>query len=402
MIDRRMKISCVIIRRKEMVQERISGKKGIKEVTHIEALYLDKFKVAGAVRAGLAVNSTTSWDQTMGLKTLLMLGNGPDNANPSFYPNGVGDCVPVSDQNLRLFQALKSVSASDANGDQVIEFVEGFKRPHTQWVVYDRYFKYGFAQGWRGQSPAPEDCPDEGSDPTTYAHWVVSQDAEVEFSAEIDVSDAQTNPSGCLLRLKQAAVDFNGLTITVNLCPQNEGQFSRGEPFTTGPGNLPDPEEGHGLALCAFTPNTVQLATWAWADQLATDQWLLACITSARVQGTKTEMEQAGYDFDAWLAVAKTYPGFDGYGPSADPTLTTPAEVVPVAPTDDSVEQTLKQDAESIVHRVEDLIHAVPSDFKAFMKQMHKVIDAAMEKESVEVIEKLLADALKAYTHGAI
>lgn len=351
---------------------RVAGNKGVKRVTH-EA-YLDKFMRSDfVVPTSQVVTAETSWDQTKGIKQLLMLGNGPDPENPSFYPNGLGDCVPVSVQNGRFFQSLLTD----------LTFVPGFRRPHTTWVLDERYFPYGAAMGERGVAPAPANKPDEGSDPTTYANWIVARDAEIEFSAEIDVSDAASNPEAVLLRIKQAAVDFDGVALTVNLCPRNMQQFNDHEVFTVGEGNMPNPEDGHGIWLDAFTPTNPQIATWAYADQLVTNEWLTQCVTSCRVYGTRSQAEQAGYDFEAWETEAKTYPGFYGNAPkvSSGTALGFPIEGL----------------GERIQELVERIAKKIPDDFKESIKLIHKVVDAAMEKESIAVVEKLLADFLKAY-----
>jgi hypothetical protein len=360
--------------------ERIAGKKGVKVVTHRPDTYLDLFRTG---TPNTVVTASSSWDQTRGIKELFMLGNGPDSGNPPYYPDGVGDCVPVSVQNGRLFQSLTGTSI--VNGVVTATFVPNFRRPHTAWVLNGRYFPYGVAMGEQGQPPAPVNKPDEGSDPTTYADWVVSQDAEVEFSAEIDVSDAVSNPEGVLLRIKQAAVDFDGVAICVNLCPNNENEFNLGQPWTVGAGNAPDPNEGHGVWIDAFTPTHAQVATWGFADQLVTNEWLTQCITSCRVYGTKSQAEQAGYNFAAWEAVAKTYPGYASYPVAEEPI----DETEPVAG--------IMESPRDLLQKVEEAMRDIPEEFKAAVKILHKVMDAAMERESVAVVEKLLADFLAAY-----
>ena len=52
---------------------------------------------------------------------------------------------------------------------------------------------------------------------------------------------------------------------------------------------------------------------------------------------------------------------------------------------------------ESLLERVEDAFKSIPEEFKAAIKILHKIVDAAMEKESIAVVEKLIADFLKAY-----
>jgi hypothetical protein len=70
------------------------------------------------------------------------------------------------------------------------------------------------------------------------------------------------------------------------------------------------------------------------------------------------------------------------------------------------VEDSPAAKAHGFIHELEQeltsLYHEVPSGLKGFIHGLHKASDAALEHEAVDVIEQLLADALKAYSHGLL
>jgi hypothetical protein len=90
---------------------------------------------------------------------------------------------------------------------------------------------------------------------------------------------------------------------------------------------------------------------------------------------------------DVWVIIDKEDPNVDQAKLAA--VLQELHGVVNVAPAE--------AESESLLERVEDAFKSIPQEFKDAIKILHKVIDAAMEKESVAVIEKLLADFLKTY-----
>jgi hypothetical protein len=89
-------------------------------------------------------------------------------------------------------------------------------------------------------------------------------------------------------------------------------QFQENTPFTVGPGNEPDPEEGHGIWFCGFNQSLGidKYATWgniAMADRT----WSDACITGAFVFLTKEDADRAGYNMQAAITAIEALPGAD-------------------------------------------------------------------------------------------
>ncbi len=348
-------------------------KTGVSKVTHHPELHLHKFATSSAT-----TSLPTSWSISQGLVNCGMLGN-----------DEFGLCVEADYFHGEMFKALISVN------DRVPTYEVGFKPASTRFVE-SIYFAYGRSLGEPGLRP------DQGSDPGSWAAYAIKT-KHAEFSAELDVI-TQSGESQVvdLNTLFQAAINFRGVALTINCPTQMQQQFDNGEVLTVGPGNEPDPEEGHGIWLSDFDfgKQQVKIATWGkvvWA----TFEFIQQCLTSAWVFGTKQDAVAAGYDFDAWEKVASSLPNFlDQVNPVPE------AENAAKAAHDDDDDGGIISSAEGFMHEIEDRFKAaldtVPSDIKEFMKCMHKVIDAAMEKESVKVIEALVADALKAYTHGAL
>lgn len=263
------------------------GKTGVSSVTHHPELYLHRF--ANIVERGTPLPAIpTSWDGTGGLSALTMLGNGPDPDNPKAYPDGVGDCVRVSEQNGRKFAAVTGVNAAGE-----ITYEEGFRTPHTPWTV-DGYFAYGLAMGWKGDPPAPEDEPDMGADPASYAKWMFKT-GQAEVIAEIDLR----NPAEAINNIRRAATEFNGVAITVTLAAANMDQFDENQPFAPGPSS----GDGHGLWYCKWDDLYDYVATWAEVHP-ALLTWLPSVLTSAWVYGTKELFKNRGYNAEAIIAAA--------------------------------------------------------------------------------------------------
>jgi hypothetical protein len=298
------------------------GKTGIKSVTHHPELYLHHFETEA--RASLPA-LPAAWDGTGGLRALTMLGNGPDPDNPAAYPDGVGDCVRVSEQNGRKFDAVVSVNAE--GGDPKWE--EGFRPPHTPWTVAG-YFEYQLAQGWKGTPPAPEDEPDDGADPASYAKWMFAT-KQAEVIAEVDVSD----PTTAMDNLRRAAIDFNGVAIAVTLTIENMNQFDQNVPFAPGMTS----GEGHGLWYCKWDLHD-WVATWAEVYPADLD-WLPSVLTAAWVYGTKELFSNKGYHAEAIIAAAQAL---------LDP------EVAPIAGSTGGALEHARSFIDAKVHELEDLI----------------------------------------------
>jgi hypothetical protein len=334
------------------------GKTGVSSVTHHPELYLHRF--ATLERGTPLPTIPTTWDGTGGLSALTMLGNGPDPDNPAAYPDGVGDCVRVSEQNGRKFAAVTGVDA-----DGTITYEEGFRAPHTPWTVAG-YFEYGLAMGWHGQPPAPEDEPDMGADPATYAKWMFKT-KQTEVIAEIDLR----NPAEAVNNIRRAATEFNGVAITVTLAAANMDQFDEGVPFTAGPTS----NEGHGLWYCKWDELYDYVATWAEVHK-AEPTWLPSVITSAWVYGTKELFKNRGYNAEAIIAAAEA--------------LVNP-EVAPSAgfnPPPNNAQGTPFDPEHTLVH---DALH----DIETLPGAIHHILTRAIAKEAdtviLDALEELIA-----------
>jgi hypothetical protein len=256
---------------------RLAGKRGsrIGEL-HFPELELHKFKTTalpplaptGDVRHGLL-------GQNLG-----MLGN-----------DEYGDCGPAATEHIRMIQA--AISTTD--GKTLYE--EGFRVPHTAYTE-GLYFAYGRAMGEQGLHP------DQGVSNATWLLWLYQQKI-IEFFAEVNVVAGVINGDNAAARAHRAMLEFHGCLVAVSLTDDAEQLFQEGLPWTTANGETPDPNEGHDIALAAYSAAGDTFATWgAWQD--ATIDWDNECIGECWVVGTKALASEAGYDVAAVTAVLDT------------------------------------------------------------------------------------------------
>ena len=184
--------------------------------------------------------------------------------------------------------------------------------------------------------------------------------------------------------LKQLIASFGVAYIGIQ-CPQSaENQFANENPVWT---VVPDSpiEGGHCVILVGYDDATgmYELVTWG---QL--------------IKATYGFIEK--YMDEAWGLIAPaiaTKGEFDKVNLAA-----LQADLGAIAPNDtpDAPQNAHDGFLADIEQYAEHLYRQIPDDFKGFVKQMHKLIDAAMEHETVEVLEKIFADALILYTHGKL
>lgn len=339
-----------------MINDTRPLKTGVTSVTHHPELYAHNFRAALAT----PFIQPAVWDQTMGMVNCGMMGNAT-----------YGLCVECEFFHGEMFKALIAFDNDKPT------YEAGFKPASTEFVE-DIYFAYGTSLGEPGKRP------DEGSDPGSWAAYAIKT-GHAEFAAEVAIPTAPLSDMD-LDPIFQAAVEFRGVGLTINCPSQMQQQFGEGVTLTVGPGNEPDPEDGHGIWLCTvdMTKKLAKIATWGkvvWC----TFEFLQACLTSVWVFGTKQDAEAAGYDFAAWQAVAQTMPNF--------------LDAVKPATAIDTVEV---DSSESLLKRLEDAIKGVPGDVKELTKALHKAADMALERVSVQEITAVIEEALRAYGLSAL
>jgi len=324
--------------------ERVAGKKGAKHFEHAPTVVIEQYRTVSPTT--IVVPET--WDQTGGLTHQIgMLGN-----------DGEGDCVVAAFEHGRMFKALVSFVGG------IITWAHEFRPAHAAYTLLI-YWAYG---RWVGE---PGLRPDNGANPLEYAKFAFAHNLTDAFGL-VDLSD----PSTKIANLKQAAVEFGGLLVCVNLTDDAMGLFNSGQTWNVANGQQPNPQEGHGIWLDKFDSSTglMYFATWGFADQSATEAWVLACVTSAIAFISKEQAAAAGVDVAALIAACQALTDGQGIAPAASEA---PAAHVDRALTPSSI------------------IHDVEVEWDKFTPQLRRVVTLAVQRESVTVIAKELGIALK-------
>lgn len=255
----------------EPAPTRRAGKKGAKHFEHQPTIVIDQYRTVAPPIV------PDDWDQTGNLTHQIgMLGNDEE-----------GDCVEAAFEHGRMFKALLSFIGG------VITWAKGFKPAHAAYTLFV-YWTYG---RWAGE---PGLRPDNGSDPLEFAKFAFAHKLTEAFGL-VDLSDPATK----IANLKRAAVEFGGLLVCVDLTDDAEQLFNNNQTWNVADGQQPNPEEGHGIWLDKFIPGIMYFATWSFADQSATEAWVLACATSAIAFITKEQAALAGVDAEALIAACQ-------------------------------------------------------------------------------------------------
>lgn len=281
-----------------------------------------RFKTA--INYGFALPSAIyPIDKTEGITDWGMDGNGPD---PTLTVNGgnpVGDCgpsaVPSHADMLTAVLTGENLVANTMTSDQVV----------------DLYFQYTGGQ-------------DTGVDLGDWLLWLYQQ-GTIDGFLKLDLS-----------QMDAALFTFNVVIVGVNLNPQADAQF--GTMWDVGPGDEPDPDDGHAiLYLKAQTPSgPFAWCTWG-ATQPSTLAWKQACPQQAFAVLTKEEAEGVGFPFAALDADLKALGGTavpltpPSPGPAPAPAPPTPGPgpaPLPPVPNPDG----LIAELESLAHEAIDAI----------------------------------------------
>jgi len=294
-------------------QGRQAGNRGARE-SHEPRLDVTKF-----MEGGVAPNTYVEWDGTHGIIEWGMDNNGPDQTNPSFYPNGCGAAAPdhgnmAKANNPALYQTLG--------------------QPKFQSTLYT-YFAYGVSQGETGQPPAPANCPDGGVDNKSWLGFLY-ENGIIDGYGEVPVS-----------LMDSYAPLANGLLIGQNLPDSAETDFEAHPPIPWGsPGEVPDNQEGHDTwYILGHSDGSGELITWgglqpftsSYRQQFITDAWIIF------------DKDDPAVNWTALQAALDEVHGTVSTSPSTPPAPTNgevPSDV-------DNIIERVEAEAERVEHRVE-------------------------------------------------
>jgi hypothetical protein len=282
-----------------------------------------RFKSLAAYGYALAAPSYPI-DRTGGIGTTAwgMDGNGPD---PSLTVNGgnpVGDCGPC---------------AMPAHGGLEWAAIEGEElaaNTLSSDALVTLYFTYEAEQAgvsWRppalGTAWSDADIQqasqlDDGVDLGDWLLWLVQQglvDGFVKLSlSEMDAA---------------LGVGF-AVVVGVNLNPQADQQFDQGGPWNVGPGDLPDPQEGHAILRVKVVAQGGTAGYVSWGQEIAaTAAWDAACPQQAFGVITRQQAEAIGFPLAQVVADLRALGGTVAPAPAPTPTPPAPPPVTPPATT---------------------------------------------------------------------
>jgi hypothetical protein len=341
---------------------RSAGRRGIFRESHEPRLAIEN--LIHDDRKKDVTTAFLKFDHSGGRTSWGMDNNGPDPTNPPAFPDGMGDC---------------GIAMIDHGGQVLSDFEQAIGAYFAAfgWSVPEAYWAYGIANGETGTPPAPANEPDQGVDNATLFAWLYKIGA-IDWYAEIPIKS-----------LDYYANLFEVAAIGQLLDDDAEADFEASPrvPWGSRPGDRPDPSEGHDtLVVAGDGEGGGVLVTWGGTQPFVL-QYRNRNVTDAWVFGKRGDPNINWAAMDAaLLAVHGTI------RPAATPPAPVPA---PAAPTGTST-------AESLWEELKAEIEAVPDHIKGFLHGLHKVADAAMEHEAIDVIEELIADALRVYTHGLL
>lgn len=266
-------------------------------------------------------------DKSGGITDYGMGGNGPD---PSLTVNGgnpVGDCGVAAYAHLDMIDA--ALTGEDVAANTM-----------TSNAVVTLYFEYEATEAgvsWRppavGTPWTQEDIDqaaqlDNGVD---LGDWLLYLYQQGLIDGFVKITDAEA----------PAALSLFGPIVTgVILNSQADEQFSTGQPWDVGPGDEPDPNEGHAIDQIKAESATGPYGWCSWgADQPSTQAWVTACVQQRFAVLTKEQAEAVGFPFAALDADLKALGGTAVTPPApappepTPPPAPTPPPVTPPAPT---------------------------------------------------------------------
>lgn len=215
-----------------------------------------------------------------------MLGNGAK-----------GDCVEAAFENLRV---LKAVSGLGPLGRALYQL--GFRRPHTRYTL-SLYYEWGLSIGEKGSAKDPNE-PDQGTSMPSFGQWLINKGLALGF-ASVDVTSAIIDGQDFEQRMRDAALDFHGGMIEVNLPSTIWTQFYSKDPLSLDPGVTPTFVGGHAMAHVAGGPSTDGFVSWGRTKTADLD-WVSACRFGYWVFLTKEDQSRKDYDFAGAVSKLKT------------------------------------------------------------------------------------------------
>ena len=238
----------------------------------------------------------------------LMLGNGPDPANPPQFPNGVGDCAIAGDQHL---EALRVFNAGGA-------YV-----PTTA----DTLAEYSAVTGFNVNDPNS----DQGTDPMALYAWRKTHP----YPSGSVMVDAVAVDASSPEKVKEACWLAVGLNLAMAMPDDWENLEDNNDVWdVAGP---PNPANGHDPPIVDYDENYVYLNTWGeiirltWAalakygipsaGGMCTAELVSDCVSKM------TQKAPSGYDFsalDAFLAQGTALPPSAAPAPASAPAFTDP------------------------------------------------------------------------------
>lgn len=236
-------------------------------------------------------------DRTEGITAWGIDGNGPD---PTLTVNNgqpVGDCgpcaVPAHSGMLTAVLTGLPLAANTMTSDQVV----------------DLYFSYTGGQ-------------DTGVDIGDWLLWLYQQGL-IEGFLKLELAE-----------MDAALATFDVVITGVDLNPDADGQFSDGQPWDVGPGDEPDPDDGHAILYLVAQSASGPYAWCTWgAIQPSTLAWKQGCVTQAFAVLTRQQAEGVGFPFAALDADLKALGGTVVVpAPTPPPPAPTPAPTPPAPP----------------------------------------------------------------------
>ncbi len=203
-------------------------------------------------------------DVSGGMSDWQMLGNGPD-PTCTTHPNGVGDCTFAGRQHYRMAKAAAGQETEQwEDSDQLV----------AEYLAYDK-----------GQ--------DVGANMADLLLYWYKAGTILAF-APVD----HTDPAS----VDTAMAAFHGAYVGVNLTDDADNLFEQGQPWTTGNGEQPDPNDGHCILKVKADGTALDgWVTWG-ALQESTREWTAACLQEAWVVVTSEDAAAANLDVTALRA----------------------------------------------------------------------------------------------------
>lgn len=201
-----------------------------------------------------------------------------------------GCCGPAATDHINMCKTLAGALASGydaANAITAAAAVSGQLLPGAPGVL-PAYFAYGIAQG----EPGPD--PDEGVDNDSWLAYCFKQ-GWIDWYCQLDPTNAN--------EIRWGVNEAKGVLLGVELNDQAEQQFENDQPWNVGPGDEPDPNEGHDIAVVKYGQPGLEVVTWG-ALQHTTIRWDEAeeQVWDAWIFGTTTDAERLGINYSALLA----------------------------------------------------------------------------------------------------